>query len=754
MKLSDRVSLIKAGITGKQNQSLLTMAQRFSPVYGEPPRRSTDDWINLYNKSPRMNPVHQIASDVATSAYGIYDKRDVKKTDKLKDNPIEALLKKPTPNLTLTEHALLYITQVYLLLPSGEAFWIKERNGLNKVTELWPVPPGWVNEIPSKTKDYFTIYPQGNMQCQPILVPMFDMVYFKKPDVTNPYLRGRGRAEGIGDEIETDEYMAKYQKRFFFNDAVPQMVGMMPGADEAGVKRQKELWQQEHGGYNNSNKVAWLNWDAKFQLLKETNKDMDFIESRKYLRDTANQHFSIPPELFGILENSNRSTIDAAYYLYTKNVLRKELKFIDDTLNMQLVPEFDKDTFLEHDNVVPEDAAFELSKATEGLKNGGVLVDEWRQANGWEPLPKGKGQVLYTPLNMIPTNLGESDAETANGTVDLQGADKIADTAMNGAQIASLVAIVASVANGEIPRETGIQIIMSAFVFDREKAERILDKAGIDFEPTAPPEKPPDAPAAPAAPVEPPKSAKKGLSAEQKNRSWEIIDKAAVKNEQHFVDNLKRYFQSQQDRIVNSLAKSVKAITDDPDELLDWTEENGKLKTTLKPLWLSSMKEGATAANEAFGFDIGFDVLNPKFLDWIDSNGAERVTGINTTTQTKLQKTLSEGIADGEGIPKLKNRVLDVMNEAKTSRAMLISKTETHNTVSTGTHETYKAAGVKKQEWLTSMDGRERESHAELNGEVVGVDESFSNGLAYPGDPSGAPEEVCNCRCTLLPVIE
>ena len=427
MTFADRISSIKAAFTGQPNQSLLTMAQRFSPIYGEPPRRSTTDWISLYNKSPRMNPIHQIASDVGTSAFGIYNKGDTKKI-KLIGNTIENLLKNPNPNLVITEYTLFYITMVYILLPSGEAFWLKERNGLGKVTELWPVPPGWVLEIPSIPKPYFTIYPQGNMLAVPIRVPPADIVYFKKPDVSNPYLRGIGRADGIGDEIETDEYMAKYQKRFFFNNAIPPMVGMMPGADESVINRTEEMWQQKYGGFNNSHKVAWLNWDAKLQIIKETNKDMDFIESRKYLRDVANQHFSIPPELFGILENSNRSTIDAAYYLYTKNVLRKELKFIDDTLNLQLVPDFANNIYLEHDNVVPEDDEFKLKRASEGLKNGGILVDEWRQANGWEELPNGKGQILYTPLNMIPTTLDREALQTNIPTVSTSASATISAT--------------------------------------------------------------------------------------------------------------------------------------------------------------------------------------------------------------------------------------------------------------------------------------------------------------------------------------
>jgi len=664
-KKQSRWGHLKSIFTGGNSGGLLSFPTKFMPQYGEPPRRSTSDWTKLYNKSPRMNPIHQVASDVATSVYGVYEQGASQKI-KISNNPVALLLKTPNPNVVMTEYVLMYITQVYLMLPSGEAFWIKERNGLGKVKELWPVPPSWVLEIPSVSKSYFTIYPSGNASVEPTYVPMCDMVYFKKPDVANPYLRGIGRAEGVGDEIETDEYMAKYQKRYFFNDAIPPMVGMMPGAGEDEVNRNEERWQQKYGGVGNKHKMAWLNWDAKFQLLKETTKDMDFIESRKYLRDVTNQHWCIPPELFGILENSNRSTIDAAYYLYTKNVLRKELKFIDDVLNRQLVPDFSTSVYLEHDNVVPEDDEFVLKRTTEGLKNGAVYIDEWRLANGLDILANGEGRTRLVPLNMIE-------------------------------------------------------------VLENGEAHTLL-------------------------PVESPKQTKT-LTDEQKSKTWEIIDKAAVKNERRFISVMKKYFQSQQNRINIALEKAIKAPTDNPDELLDWREENNKLLGSLKPLWRESVKEGLEVANSVFGLGISFDLINPAFLIWVEDCGAEDVKGINDTTKEKLRKTLSEGIGIGEPIPKLRDRVSSVMEDAKTSRATLIARTETHNTTLMGTYETYKAAGVEKKEWFTTMDGRERDSHGNISPKIIGIKETFSNGLAYPGDPNGGAEEVCNCRCALLPVL-
>jgi uncharacterized protein with gpF-like domain len=52
--------------------------------------------------------------------------------------------------------------------------------------------------------------------------------------------------------------------------------------------------------------------------------------------------------------------------------------------------------------------------------------------------------------------------------------------------------------------------------------------------------------------------------------------------------------------------------------------------------------------------------------------------------------------------------------------------------------------------WKTAGDSRVRDSHAAIDGEEVDINALFSNGLKRPKDPNGRPEEVYNCRCTIL----
>lgn len=86
--------------------------------------------------------------------------------------------------------------------------------------------------------------------------------------------------------------------------------------------------------------------------------------------------------------------------------------------------------------------------------------------------------------------------------------------------------------------------------------------------------------------------------------------------------------------------------------------------------------------------------------------------------------------------------------------ALRIARTEGHRIQVQGTMDACfkakeKGADVVKQ-WDATLDGRTRESHQQVDGQIRELDEKFSNGLMFPGDPSGGAAEVVNCRCALL----
>jgi phage-related protein (TIGR01555 family) len=65
-----------------------------------------------------------------------------------------------------------------------------------------------------------------------------------------------------------------------------------------------------------------------------------------------------------------------------------------------------------------------------------------------------------------------------------QGAgESVQQQALNGAQVTSLVEIVTSVALGQLPRESGIGLMLAAFPITEQQAERIMGQVGRGFKP-------------------------------------------------------------------------------------------------------------------------------------------------------------------------------------------------------------------------------------------------------------------------------
>ena len=75
----------------------------------------------------------------------------------------------------------------------------------------------------------------------------------------------------------------------------------------------------------------------------------------------------------------------------------------------------------------------------------------------------------------------EKTKETPQPTESSSEAEELKKASLNGAQVASMVNVVQSVAEGRLPRESGLSIIIKAFNLSKEEAENILNKAGKGF---------------------------------------------------------------------------------------------------------------------------------------------------------------------------------------------------------------------------------------------------------------------------------
>lgn len=134
------------------------------------------------------------------------------------------------------------------------------------------------------------------------------------------------------------------------------------------------------------------------------------------------------------------------------------------------------------------------------------------------------------------------------------------------------------------------------------------------------------------------------------------------------------------------------------------------------------------------------------------SNGLYNALGVNVKKLKKsITQEISRGIASSLPYSDIARNISSV-SKAPLSRAKTIARTEGHRIQQTSSRDAQEAAKKKGadvlKQWDAALDARTRDSHARVDGEIRELDEKFSNGLMFPGDPSGGAAEVVNCRCT------
>ena len=144
-------------------------------------------------------------------------------------------------------------------------------------------------------------------------------------------------------------------------------------------------------------------------------------------------------------------------------------------------------------------------------------------------------------------------------------------------------------------------------------------------------------------------------------------------------------------------------------------------------------------------------------IKWTEEDLLERVFTASQRTLARvsadINQLITKGYTEGMGINVVANTLTKRFNELETWEAKRIARTEIHNSHNRGVMKIYEEMNVSYTQWIAADDDRTRDSHAEINGEIIRIGDTYSNGLAYPGDTSGPIEEWINCRCSNAPFV-
>lgn len=161
-----------------------------------------------------------------------------------------------------------------------------------------------------------------------------------------------------------------------------------------------------------------------------------------------------------------------------------------------------------------------------------------------------------------------------------------------------------------------------------------------------------------------------------------------------------------------------------------------------------------------FGSDFPWDrrVFVARYLAEVSN----RLVRVPDEVYDLVAGEIAAGAALGETLSKIVARVDTVLSTTATprwkNRAVVIARTETMGALNGGRLDAFRAIAEQEEQtleklWLATEDRRTRPSHRAADGQRVVLGLPFQVGdasLEFPGDPSGPPGEVIQCRCTML----
>ena len=188
-----------------------------------------------------------------------------------------------------------------------------------------------------------------------------------------------------------------------------------------------------------------------------------------------------------------------------------------------------------------------------------------------------------------------------------------------------------------------------------------------------------------------------------------------------------------------------------------WSQET---ETSLAPLLVNIYVTSAeTVASQFAGTAEGVSIAPPsnEFAQHVLQSSLHHVKEFGAELHSVAAKQISMGLADGSSIDEIADNIAEVAH-LKEAKAHSIAQTAVIGAVNGGEwaqmrHMASAFDLAVTKEWEATEDSHTRPTHAAADGQIVGLTEKFSVGdavLDFPGDPTGLPGEIVNCRCTML----
>jgi phage portal protein BeeE len=179
----------------------------------------------------------------------------------------------------------------------------------------------------------------------------------------------------------------------------------------------------------------------------------------------------------------------------------------------------------------------------------------------------------------------------------------------------------------------------------------------------------------------------------------------------------------------------------------------------LQAPWQSLLQNAGTELLNEIGAPDDAWKYPPKSLIEFIAGRKQTIMGCGQTVRNQVNTTLEEGVTAGESNSQLADRVRSVFTNMTKSEAKRVASTEVNIGYNNARHQAMTDAGIEYKSWLSSHGPHVRAAHAEAEeaylDDPIPLTEPFvvmEEELMFPGDDSlgASPENIINCQCVQL----
>lgn len=327
------------------------------------------------------------------------------------------LLSRVNPFWTFSR--LMEMTELSLCL-WGQAFWFLERgqSGRQPPREIWWGRPDRVRVIPDPTEYIggYLYYPQHS--AEPIRYQPGEVIWLRYANPLDEYapLSPLAAARLAADYASA----AMKSNRALFEQGL-QMGGIVvPKAGQVLSQEQaqaiEESLSRRFKGADKAHRWGVFRLEVEMKPMGITPKDAEFLDGLKFSLEEVCRAYKWPLDLVG--GQRTYENVDAAMKAAWINAILPEARFIATEITEQLLPMFPGDAdYAEFDvsdiHVLQDDQESQWRRAEGQIRLGALLINEWREQNGLEPVPWG--DAWWAPMTVAPVRGEAVSGGNGNG---------------------------------------------------------------------------------------------------------------------------------------------------------------------------------------------------------------------------------------------------------------------------------------------------------------------------------------------------